>query len=512
MENTQNEGNMRSFLKWLWYRNKSFVSLDEEGLIGSASRDGSCLFHSALAKMTWKDVIRIKNMVDNTPEAQEFLATVKKNINCNSNTETICYLRAALAYELKKKHRAKLEQEDLLSVYEEELNAVLGKQHKGFIGLQPFVLEALATVLNKEVIVFPSYRKKDYLVTCYQVKRENEESSFTCTENNFIDKDGRKTDDYGQIMYEVNQSVSIILNGEHYFPFGNSSLTDKNKNFDNIIQLDSAVKKFLPKGCYDDFFNIFSELDNNKKQIVFKLLNKYKPKYILPVIYYTINKEPDKIKNLNKNYLVKRIFTHKKKLHVNFTKKIGLESLKESPALSKFINLLDPIEAEISASLISEHDQDALSPLYEFSLQEIKTNLIACKILNLSPANLIERYNRDIAATKTAIINKIQEDKNLENILKMPGASEILEQNPESFYEIYLFINREVENLSGNYLQNRLDNLVKYVGFADKKDNEEKQNLNSIKQSLLWHKLANDKDAEAKLGEKMVKSIERFMR
>ena len=276
--------------------------------------------------------------------------------------------------------------------------------------------------------------------------------------------------------------------------------------------MDSAVKEFLPKGCYDDFFNIFSELDNNKKQIVFKLLNKYKPKYILPVIYYTINKEPDKIKNLNKNYLVKRIFTHKKKLHVNFTKKIGLESLKESPALSKFINLLDPIEAEISASLISEHDQDALSPLYEFSLQEIKTNLIACKILNLSPANLIERYNRDIAATKTAIINKIQEDKNLENILKMHGASEILEQNPESFYEIYLFINREVKNLSGNYLQNRLDNLVKYVGFADKKDNEEKQNLNLIKQSLLWHKLANDKDAEAKLGEKMVKSIERFMR
>ena len=58
----------------------------------------------------------------------------------------------------------------------------------------------------------------------------------------------------------------------------------------------------------------------------------------------------------------------------------------------------------------------------------------------------------------------------------MHGASEILEQNPESFYEIYLFINREVKNLSGNYLQNRLDNLVKYVGFADKKDNEEKQN------------------------------------
>lgn len=498
------------YLKWWWYRNKSFVSLDEDGLIGSAYRDGSCFLHSALAKMTEEDVVRIKNMVDSTPDAQEFLTTVKKNVHCYGNTETIRYLRAALAYELENKYRATLEEEGLLSVYEEELNAVLGKQHKGFIGLQPFVLEAFATVLNKEVIVFPSYRKKDYLVTCYQVKRENEQSPFKCTENNFIDREGRKSEDYDQIKEETKKSVSIILNGKHYFPFGNSNLTDKNKNFDNIIQLDSAVKEFLPKGCYDDFFNIFSELDNNKRQCVFNLLNDYEAKYILPVIYRTISKNPNNITRLNTNHSVEISLAYGKNIHVYFTKKIGLESLKESPALSKFINLLDPIEAEICISLINDNDINALLSLYNFSLKQFKTIIIACKILNFSPANLIEQYNSDIEAIKTAIRNKIQEEENLKNILEMPGASKIFKQNPGSFYKIYFFINREVKNLSDNYSQKWLNNLVKFVGFADKKNNAKNQNLNLIKQCLLWNKLNKSQNTE--LGKKVVESAERFRR
>ncbi len=232
----------------------------------------------------------------------------------------------------------------------------------------------------------------------------NEISVFSSQKNfqNFINQIS-KNEKLMEFLYVNPESIFTLLNSyqnkldfkRHIKHFENElQIIKTDKKF--MISLNLLANEYLPVGCRIDFFDKFFSLDASHKKFIFQLLNKYKPKYIMPVVYLIINANyfpEDKYLSQYINQIDITLDINKE-LHMYFLNKIGIKTLKNNPKLSSIVNLLSKDKLELCSESIKQSNCDMdtfFLPLYDLSLPMINIVIECSYKFKMSPKEFINK-------------------------------------------------------------------------------------------------------------------------